>query len=247
MLRSAFSARDQGRLRQYVSIYQSKFRLNPAETITANAMVYNITSGRGSGARQAASSIMQSFKKSGGNVDGEALRAVGALVFRQVNGEMERYEKVALKGGTVEALLASIQKKVAAYQKVDEAYGQVLATKDAYWGVAALYQLGFGYEQFALALENPPSIKGASQEDVVKQLAGDAASARTEAKKYYGSALESVQKYMVYNQWAAKALSGMARLSGKGVTFDDLVITPDFLGAEVPTSVSASVKQGAGS
>jgi TolA-binding protein len=244
MLRAAYSARDEGRLSSLVRTFDSKFKLSADERITAYAMLYNVNNGNGGMAQQAAQQITQTFQRSGGNVGGEALRAVGGLVFRRVNGEIARFAQMRLKGGTVDALAASIQQKVAGLGKVQQAYDQVIATKDSYWGVAALYQLGYARELIARDLEDPPEIKGATRDDVVKQLAGDAKAARQEAAKFYGQALDAVEKFMVYNEWAAKALSGAARNAGKNVSFDDMIVQPDFLGGEVPESIASAVKAG---
>jgi hypothetical protein len=77
---------------------------------------------------------------------------------------------------------------------------------------------------------------------VVKQLAGDAKSARGEAKVFYAKALDAVSRFLVYNEWAARSLSGMARIQGKTIYFDDLIVKPDFLGAEVPENIAQAVK-----
>ena len=239
MLRTAFSAGEEGRVLSLAKILDSKFRLSPEERIIAYSLVMKAKSGA---AAQAGQEVLQTFQKSGGNVAGEALRAVGGLVFRQVNGEMTRFQAMKLRGGSVDALAASIQQKVQGLGRLQQAYEQVLGTKDAYWGVAAFYQLGFAREALAKDLENPPDINGAPHADVVKQLAGDAKAARGEARQYYAKALEAVEKYLVYNEWAARALSGMARIQGKNITFDDLIVRPDFLGAEVPENIAQAAR-----
>lgn len=244
MMRTAFSSGDSGRLASMLRIYDSKFRLTPEEKIVAYGMVYNISRGQGGAAAQAAQTILNTFQRSGGNVSGEALRQVGELIFKQVNGEMARFAQLKLRGGTVDALAASIQQKAQALGRLQQAYDKVLQTKDAFWGVAALYQMGRAREIISDDLENPPEIKGAKKEDVIAQLAGDAKSAKAEARKFYGLALDSVEKYLVYNEWAARALSGMARISGKNINFDDMIVTPDFLGAEVPENVASAVATG---
>lgn len=240
MMRTAFSAGDEGKLASIARLYESKFKLSPEERINAYAMLYQ------KGSASAAGQIMEAFRQSRGNVQGEALRAVGGLVFKQVAGEIRKFEAVKLHGGTVDALAASIQQKIALLGKVSGAYEQVLATKDAYWGVAALYNMGYAREILYNDLSNPPEIKGAKREDVVKQLAGDANAAKQEATKFYGQALQAVDKFLVYNEWAAKALSGMARVSGKNINFDDLIVRADFLGGEVPENIAAAVKGGGG-
>ena len=224
---------------QLAKVLDGKFKLSPEERIQAYTTVMN---SRGAASQQAANEILETFKKSGGNVSGEALRSVGGLVFRRVNGIMAQFQAMRLRGGTVDALAGSIQQKVGSLPKVQGAYEQVLATKDAYWGVAAFYQLGYARELLARDLENPPEIKGAPHADVVKQLAGDAKAARVEAQAFYNKALDAVSKYLVYNEWAAKALSGLARIQGKKIGFDDLIVRPDFIGAEVPENIAQAVK-----
>lgn len=243
MMRSAFSAGSEAKLVSLVQTFDSKFRATPEERIVAYAMIYNLSKGSGVG-QQAASQIMGTFQKSGGSVAGEALRAVGALTFRQVNGELARFQQIKLKGGSVDQLVQSIQVKGAAMGKLEQAYGQVLQTKDAYWGVAALYQMGYAHEIMANDMENPPAIAGAKKEDVVKELAAAIKENKAAAAKFYQSASESVEKFLVYNEWAAKALSGRARLGGKNVNFDDIIVRPDFLGAEVPESIARAVRGG---
>lgn len=250
MMRTAFSAGEGARLAGLVRIYDSKFKLSAEERILAYSMVYNSTNGQGGNASQAAGEIIKTFQKGGASVSGEALRAVGGLAFRQVNGELARFNAVKLKGGTVDALAGSIQQKVQALMKLKQAYEQVTKTGDAYWGVAAVYQMGYAHELLAQDLERPPQImdpgtrKPVPQADVVKQLEGDAKGAHAEAEKYYRLALNSVPKFLVYNEWAAKTHSGLSRMSGKNINFDDLIVRPDFMGAEVPENVASAVQTG---
>jgi TolA-binding protein len=239
MLRAAYSAGEEGRVLGLAKVLDGKFKLSPDERIQAYTAVMN---SKGGSAQQAAAEILTTFQRSGGNVSGEALRSVGGLVFRRVNPILAQFTAMRLHGGTVDALVASIQAKAGALAKVQAAYEQVLATKDAYWGVAAFYQLGYARENLAKDLENPPDITGAPHADVVKQLAGDAKSARGEAKVFYAKALDAVSRFLVYNEWAARSLSGMARIQGKTIYFDDLIVKPDFLGAEVPENIAQAVK-----
>jgi TolA-binding protein len=239
MLRAAFSANDDQRLLALTKIYTGRFRLSAAERIVALSMIANA---RTSASAQAGQEILNVFRQAGGNVEGEALRAVGKLAFASVNGEMGRYASLRLKGGTPEAFQASLGQKANAFQKLRATYEQVIKTGDAFWGVAALYQIGHAAELLANDLEHPPEITGAKYDDVVKQLAPDAKQARNEATTWYRKALDAVEKYLVYNEWAAKALSGLARNSGKNISFDDLVVRPDFLGSEVPETVGEAVR-----
>ena len=216
-----------------------KFSLSADEKIIALQKIYAANGGRGPGAQNAAKQMVGLFKQ--GGVSAESSRYVAEIIFNDVNGIMAKYQTVKLVGGTVDNLAASIQRKAQIIPQVQKNYDQVLATKNAYWGVAALYQLGFARELLANELMNPPAIKGASPEDVKKQLAGDANAALAEAKKFYELATQSIEKFQVYNQWAAKTVSGLARVTGQKASFDDIVVIPDFVGGEVPSDVAAGV------
>jgi hypothetical protein len=147
-------------------------------------------------------------------------------------------------GGTVDNLAASIQRKAGGIPAVDKAYNEVLGTKDAYWGVAALHQMGYARELLANDLDNPPSIAGASIEDVKKELAPQVQAARLEAKKYYQFAVDSISKFSVYNEWAGRSVSGLARISGQKLSFEDVALTPDFIGSEVASPLVQAVQNG---
>src|SRR5690606_1419780 len=97
--------------------------------------------------------------KNSGAVSGEALRYVGEILFKQAAPNVPAYNKFKLKGGTVDKLLASIQAKTQALEKLKAAFGPVLTSKDAHWGVATLYVLAEATEDLALMLANPPEIK----------------------------------------------------------------------------------------
>jgi hypothetical protein len=224
--------------------YIPRFKLTPAERIVAWNRIFKAYSGRGAAAQQAASQISSTFQQARGNVEGEALRAVGEIAFRRALPEVPKYQALKLTGGTVDNLAASIQRKVQGIGAVQRAFDQVLAIKDAYWGVAALYELGHAREVLANDLENPPGITGAPIEDVKKQLAPDAQAARQEARKFYALAMESIAKFSVYGEWSQKVVSGMARMGGSRVAFEDWVITPDFVAAEVPETIASAVAGG---
>lgn len=244
MMRTAYSAGDEGRLTNLVRTFDGRLQPSPEERINAYAMIYNINKGQGGAAQQASQQIVGTFQRSGGGVQGEALRAVGGIVFRNVNGGFARFMQVKLRGGTVDNLVASLGQKEAALGQLINGYQQVLGTKDAYWGVAALYQMGHGFEILAEDTENFPDIKGAPRDAVLKELAPRIAGYKKEAAGFYAKALEAVQQFLVYNDWAAKALSGKARLAGKNINFDDLIVRPDFIGAEVPENIASALRGG---
>jgi hypothetical protein len=145
-----------------------------------------------------------------------------------------------LVGGTVEQLLASMQAKAAALANLEQAYSQVVNTKDSYWGVAALYSIGLATEQFAELLSNPPPIQGAKRADVLAQLKPQIDGVRAAAANWYQTARDTVSRFKVYNQYSVKTINALARVNGKMFQFDDYVVTPDFLGTELPASLANS-------
>ncbi len=244
MVREAEYARNYAKMQQLIAQYYLKFNLTPDERIIAFHRIYNAADGKGAAAQQASGEMLAAYKKAGGKVGAEASRYVGELSFHSANTIMPRFAATKLVGGTVDNLAASIQKKAGAIPMVDKAYNEVLNTKDAYWGVAALYQMGYARELLAYELDNPPAITGASLEDVKKQLAPQVATARSEAKKYYQFAVDSIGKYSVYNEWAGKSVSGLARIQGQKLSFEDVALLPDFVGSEVAAPLVQAVQSG---
>lgn len=219
--------------------YLPRFKLSPDQRIIAQHRVYKAYNSRGPEAQVAASDIMGTFRSSRGSVTGEGLRYVGEIAFNTANVEMPKYLNVKLVGGTVDRLAASIEAKGKALAQIRTSYDQVLAVKDAYWGVAALHQLGFAYENFGRMLENPPAIQGAKPEDVKKQLEPQVKQILGEAKNWYNAAQDSVAKFSAYSEWSAKVVTAQARLAGSKVSFLDWIVTPDFLPADVPESAAS--------
>lgn len=246
MVRDAEYSKNYAKMQQLISGSLLKFNLDADEKIITWHRIYNAANGKGAAAQQAAQQMIATYKKSGGKVKAEASRYIGEIVFNNVNGVMAKFASLKLAGGTVDALAGSIQRKAAMIATVDKAYNEVLATKDAYWGVAALYQLGYAREMLANDLENPPGITGAPIEDVKKQLAPQALAARAEAKKWYQTAVDSISKFAVYNEWAGRSVSGLSRLTGQRLSFEDVAITPDFIGAEVPANIASTVQANGG-
>ncbi len=225
------------------TMYLNRFRLNQNQKIIAFYRIYSAYGGQGSQASRAAGSIFSEFSKNPDGVNGEALRYVGELTFLKANSILPRYMKVGLAGGTVERLLGSMQNKAAQLQQVEQAFGQVVNTKDSYWGVAALYSIGLATEQFAELLSNPPAIQGAKREDVLAQLKPQIEQIKQAATNWYKSAAETVSRYRVYNQYSVKTLNSLARITNRNLQFDDYVVAPDFLGAELPADIAKSVRR----
>jgi TolA-binding protein len=246
LVREAAYSRNYAKMQQLLAQGYLKFNLSPEERIIAFHRIYNAAGGKGQAAQQASSEMLASYRKAGGKVGAEASRYVSELVFNSKNGVMGRFAGTKLVGGTIENLVKSIQRKAGMLPEVDKAYNEVLATKDAYWGVAALYQLGFTRELLAIDLENPPAIQGATLEAVKAELAPQAQAQRAEAKKFYQFAIDSIQKHSVYNEWGGKAVSGLARISGQKLSFEDVALMPDFIGSDVPGKLAEMVQGGKG-
>lgn len=244
MIREADYSKNYAKMQKLISKYYLRFNLSADEKILAFHRIYNAAGGKGAAGQQAAQEILGAYKRAGGKVGAEASRYVGEIVFNNVNGVMSKFAATKLVGGTVDNLAASIQKKAGGIPAVDKAYNEVLSTKDAYWGVAALYQMGFARELLANDLESPPAIAGASIEDVKKELAPQVQAARAEAKKYYQFAIDSISKFSVYNDWAGRSVSGLARIQGQKLSFEDVALMPDFLGAEVASPLVQAVSAG---
>ncbi len=244
MVREAEYSRNYAKMQQLLAQGYLKFNLTPEERIIAFHRIYNAANGKGQAAQQAATEMIASYRKAGGKVGAEASRYVGELVFNSKNIIMPKYAGTKLVGGTLENLIKSIQRKAGLIPEVDKAYNEVLATKDAFWGVAALYQLGYARELLAVDLENPPGIEGATIDAVKAELAPQAQAQRAEAKKYYQFAIESIQKFSVYNEWSGRAVSGLARISGQKLSFEDVALMPDFIGSEVAAPLMQAVQSG---
>jgi TolA-binding protein len=224
--------------------YLPRYKLTPNEKVITYYKIYRAYAGKGETAERAGSEIAGILRTSSDAISGEALRYIGEIAFRRSNPALAPYLKIVLKGGTVDAMLGSIQAKTAALESLEKTYGQVLNTKDSYWGIAAYHQIGFAYEQLAGQLKNPPAITGAKIEDVKKELAAPAAKLEAKAREFYTAGLNIAKKLDVYNEWPGKLKVSLARMQGKVVSYDDWIITPDFVGSEVPTAVASSLTEG---
>lgn len=244
LVREAYYSKNYAKMQKLIVKFYLKFNLSPDERILAFYRIYKAAGGKGAAGQQAAREILASYKRAGGKVGAEASRYVGEITFNNVNGVIARYASIKLVGGTVDNLAASIEKKVGGIPTLDKTYNEVLSTKDAFWGVAALYQMGYARELLANDLDNPPAIAGASIEDVKKQLAPQVQAARLEAKKYYQFAVDSISKFSVYNEWAGRSVSGLARIQGQRLSFEDVALMPDFIGSEVAAPLVQSVTAG---
>ncbi|MBP9707696.1 MAG: tetratricopeptide repeat protein [Oligoflexales bacterium] len=217
--------------------YVSRSGITPNDRIVAFYAIYSAYNGKGSSAQRAAAGILSEFRRSNSSVSGEALRYVGEIYFNEVGNVVESLKSQKLAGGTVDAMVASISKMSSALENIKGRYQKVLGTKDPFWGVAALYQIGTAYAHLANQLENPPGIAGAKIEDVKNQLAPQAVAVKNEARGYFDNAVKTVSKFNIYNEWAVRSVNSLAMIEGKKRTFEELVLEPDFVGAITPTEV----------
>jgi TolA-binding protein len=243
LIKGAERAKRYDQMKQMIKTrYLSSFKLTPNEKIVALYQIYKITGGKSADARQAAAQIKSTFQSSGNAVSGEALRYVGELYFKEGSAYIPQFYNIKLTGGSVDNLIASIQKKANALAQLEGSLNRVVSTKDAYWGVAALFQMGAANEHFALLLSNPPAIDGAKPEDVLAQLKGQIDPIKASSVSWYKLAMETVSKFKVYNEWSIKSLNGLSRASGSKIQFDDYVVQPDFLGNEIDSSLISDLR-----
>ena len=92
--------------------YLPSFKLSQNEQIVAHYRIYKATKGRGSLGQKAARSIEGIYGSKPDGVSGEALRYVGELAYKRVAGEVAKFAKVKLKGGTVDNLLSPSRRKL---------------------------------------------------------------------------------------------------------------------------------------
>lgn len=222
--------------------YLNKYKLPPNDVIVEHYRIYRSAKGAGAAAVQASRDIMATYSRNQAAVSGEALRYVGEQVFRQAQGEMPKYIAVKLAGGTVDRLIASIDAKGAALQRAVAAYNRVTATKDAYWGAAALHQLGYVHEVFAKSLQTPPAIQGAKPEEVVAKLTPQIQKLNQEAANWYKIGLDTVHQFKAYNEWGPRLVDASLRINGSSITFDDWIVDPDFVGSEISPQLMSAMK-----
>lgn len=217
--------------------YLGKMQLTPNERIIALYHLYRATK-----SSAYATQIVATFQQGGGSVSGEALKYVGEVIFASVNRELPRFARLKLRGGTVNAMQSSIKNKYAALNRLEAQYDKVVSTRDSYWGVAAFHQKGVAYSSFAKALENPPSIRGASIADVKKQLQPQVQALRAKAMEYFSAAQKVARRFQVLNPWVAKINSQLGELSGRSRVFREWTVEPDFIGYEVSSYLQQQVR-----
>jgi len=218
-----------------MQIYIQKLRPTVAEQIELYGLIYQAYQGEGNLATSAARKIFALYRRSPSGLSGKALRVLGGMVFNQVNPVMNKLFQQKLVGGKINNLIVSIQRLAGFVGQVEQVFGNVLKTKDAYWGVAAYYQIARAYEYFANKLKTPPAIDGAKLIDVKKQLLPQIAQISKKSKDYFKVALNISRKFKIFSDWSAKVSAGLARMNGrKNMYFDDWIIKSDFIGSEIP-------------
>lgn len=239
---SLYALKNYDRMNRVINEYLKLSGLGAEQIISATYKKYvaaGKTSARG---KQFGDKILSTYVAAKGRVAGNNLRYATEVIFRRVNPVINKYLQIKLSGGTVEKLQASIEKKSNALAQIEQEFAQVTSTGDAFWGAAALHQVGLAYEQLGELLSDPPAIKGAKKEDVVKQLAPLAGQAFTKAKDFYKTGLDNARKFGVYSEYTTKLSGALARRSGSKLSFSDWVLMPDFIGSEVSQRVSSRVQ-----
>ena len=219
--------------------YIGKFRLTGNQEILAYYKIYRASGGRGSQANRAMQGIINAARK--GPVEGEALRYLGEIAFKDVQPLQARFSKLRLQGGDVNRLQSSIETIFGALVQLEQAYGQVFSSRDAFWGVAAFYQLGYSYESFAGQLKNPPAINGVKQAELVEQLKSSVDQVEAKAKEYYTTGIQTVRQFTILNDWSVQIFNGLNRVVKRRVSFDEWIVSPDFLGSEASAKVRREV------
>ncbi len=224
-------------------VYLPNFPLNANQKIVAWKRVYEAAGGKGALAGQALGQMLAIYKSAPNQIEGEALRGIGDIVLGQTLPLVAKYHSLKLTGGTVDALAASIQNRGVGLQQLEGAFQQVLSIKDAYSGVAAYVQMGIANETFAEELSNPPEIKGASRADVLKELMPQINERKKAAINWFQAAVQTVSQFAVYSPYSLKAIDGLARVSGSKFSFDDYVVNPDFVGNEIASNWTKSLRK----
>ena len=189
-----------------------------------------------------ANRVVAEFNRNSKNVNGEALRYVGEVLYKRAAPVARSSLGKGLAGGTVPKMLSSIQAKQGAIDRAEKAFGPLFKSRDAFWVSQADFQLGQAYEDFARRLENPPPITGAELADVKKQLAPQAQGMKQKAAKLYQQIIQNGQKYGVASDVILKSRVALAKISGKSLAQDLFVPVPDFVGGYISEELARRVQ-----
>ena len=222
--------------------YLSKYRLTNSERVVAHHKQLKGFGARSRIGKNATRQILALAKP--GALTGEALRHAGAIHFERAKPAVARALSGKLRGGDVGKLQSSIQALTNAVNGVEKAMAPLFAVQDSFWAVAGFHQIGLAYERFANQMRNPPAIKGAKPEEVKQQLQGSVDQVMAKAKEYYAAGMDTARKYEVYNDYTRLLFNALNRLSGSKTSFDEWVVTPDFLGSEVLSERLAGLAKG---
>lgn len=226
MIQIAFLRKDGDRVAHLVqNVYLPNFPLDPSQKIMAYHKLFQVGS---DSHRVAARKIILEQGKKG--VAGEALRYYAEMLFLGHDGRFEQHMALSLRSGSVENLQASIQKISASLTQLENAYGQVTATKDSYWGTVVFYRLGLANEQFAEQLAKPPAIAGVKEDELKAQLKASVDQVMEKAREFYKVGLDTARKFSVYNESVPKLVDAQLRMSHRKERFLDWVLIPDMLG-----------------
>lgn len=244
IIATVYARREFGSLGPVITFYLKLPGLSAAQKVRAFYKSY-VASGKKGGANNPhAREIGALYGSARASVasDPLALRAVGEVAFQRSMAVMRQFEKIKLRGGTLPAMEASIGKKTQGLNAVENAFAQVISVQDAYWGIAAQYQVGRAYELVGEAYANPPGIKGAKIEDVKKQLAPLSKAAFKKAQGFFTKAQKDSERFNIYSEYSRLIAEALQRRNNRGLTTQDWVLMPDFLGSPISQNLSEELR-----
>ncbi|MCY4444645.1 MAG: tetratricopeptide repeat protein [Proteobacteria bacterium] len=244
VIMTLYANKEFGRMNQVIDVYN---RL-PGVTVTQRVKMAHrqfVANNRNGGAQNPhAKRILSLYTSSASaaTADAASRQAVAEILFFRSMEEVRRYEQVTLKGGQLSNLEQTIQMKTAGLERLLRSFSAVINTRDAYWGVAAQYQMALAWQQLADQYSSPPAIQGAKIADVKKQLAPQAKQAYSKAQGIFQSAFRDSQKFHVYSDHSRLIAQAVNTGKNSQVTTDDWVVQPDFIGSPISSGLSEALR-----
>ena len=239
ILLTLYARKEYSSLNQVISFYLNLPGISPASKVKALYKNY-VASGKKGGANNSyAQQILSLFRSARAAVSSDplALRAVAEIIFARAMVLSKGFERIQLRGGTLATMESSIAQKTRALQQVEQAFREVIQVQDAYWGVAAQYQIGKAWENIGKAYGSPPGIKGAKIEDVKKQLAPLSGEAYKKSLGFYRKAAQDSERYDIYSEHSRLITEALLRQKAPELSTEDWVLMPDFLGSPISTNL----------
>lgn len=239
-----YARREYSSMQQVVSFYLKLPGLSGAQRVKALYKNYVASNKKGGAQNSYARQIIALFRSSRSAVasDPIALRAVAEIVYASALSTVQPFYRVKLRGGTLANMERSIAQKTQALQKLGQAFSEVIQVQDAYWGVAAQYQIGLAWERISKAYAEPPGIKGAKLEDVKKQLAPLSQEAYKKSLNFYRKAAQDSNRYDIYSEHNRLITEALLRQKAPQFSTDDWVLMPDFLGSPISPKLADQLR-----